>query len=109
VGGCARRREARREGIGKESQNWLSEKSPSAAHISLVRNFSGLIGGAISIMPYTVSQVQEKRYMAGTKRGYGFDILDARGAPVCEMVYANKDDADRGRDTAQKMIESAVS
>jgi hypothetical protein len=89
--------------------NLPSGKSPSAAHISLVRNFSGFIGGAISIMPYTVGQVQEKRYMAGTKRGYGFDILDARGALVCEMVYTNKDDADRGRDAAQKMIENAVS
>jgi hypothetical protein len=79
------------------------------SHISLVRNFSGFIGGAISIMRYTVRQVQEKRYMAGTKRGYGFDILDARGAPDCEMVYANADDADRGRDAAQKMIENAVS
>jgi hypothetical protein len=60
-------------------------------------------------MPYTVNQVQEMRYMAATKRGYGFTILDARGAPVCEMVYPNKDDADRGREAAQKMIENAVS
>jgi hypothetical protein len=60
-------------------------------------------------LPYTVTQVEERRYMAATKRGYGFDILDARGAPVCEMIYDNKDDADRGRDAAQKMIENAVS
>jgi hypothetical protein len=60
-------------------------------------------------MPYTVSEVEEVVYMAGTRRAYGFNILDARGGPVHQFAYANKNEAEREREAALKMIENAVS
>jgi hypothetical protein len=55
------------------------------------------------------ARLEEVLYMAGTRRGYGFNILDARGGPVHQFAYANKDEAERAREAALKMIGNAVS